>query len=526
MGSFGRTVLGVIVAGLFCGCPNPPDNPPRTYGSFPLIIGMEYALPGLASGLIDVGLPGVKPLPESFSWGEMQPTENAAIDFRFLDRMVGEAQSAGYTTLVLGLRSENPWASVDPSQGLHAGTDPTPKPEHRAAFQAWVRAIVERYDGDGIQDMPDLVRPIGYYEIGVEFSSYEPEPVEDYLVMLDLAYAAAHEAFTDVIVMHVAFLTSTVFTNHPTPEQYEETFAAAHPRIFNHGLAEMRAVLDRPDLFDAVNVHALADPYEIEDIAAWLRFEMTQRGYTRPIVISDTAPAPLIAWGPATVCDRAEDQMGVILPPATEADRCRIAEMFQAVLDGDAGALAWLHGFVAADMVKRVVVAAEQDIALINTAYMEDLVLLTWPIAQAGAGTGAWAGMAETQVNVFTNARTVTGLRPIFYALQQLAGHFEHYEQVERSATENPNVRLYRVSDMQARRPTFYIAWHAPPGLTLADDAMPELAISLVAEGAQATVEALIVEEGRTTPITTTLPFEDGALALLLTRTPIFVFIE
>lgn len=35
-------------------------------------------------------------------------------------------------------------------------------------YIAFVRATVERYDGDGVEDMPRLVNPIKYWQVGNE----------------------------------------------------------------------------------------------------------------------------------------------------------------------------------------------------------------------------------------------------------------------------------------------------------------------------------------------------------------------
>ena len=53
---------------------------------------------------------------------------------------------------------------------------------------------MERYDDDGQQDMPGLRYPVRIFEIGTEFSSYEPESVEEYLEVLQACYKAAHAA--------------------------------------------------------------------------------------------------------------------------------------------------------------------------------------------------------------------------------------------------------------------------------------------------------------------------------------------
>lgn len=37
-----------------------------------------------------------------------------------------------------------------------------------AAYTAWVTAAVERYDGDGVDDMPGLLAPIRHWEVDNE----------------------------------------------------------------------------------------------------------------------------------------------------------------------------------------------------------------------------------------------------------------------------------------------------------------------------------------------------------------------
>jgi hypothetical protein len=41
-------------------------------------------------------------------------------------------------------------------------------PVDTPAYQAFVRATIERYDGDGLSDMPGLVTPIRYWQVDNE----------------------------------------------------------------------------------------------------------------------------------------------------------------------------------------------------------------------------------------------------------------------------------------------------------------------------------------------------------------------
>lgn len=483
----------------------------------PIRIGVEYAPPGLGKPFAALGVPAVKPYPDAITWGSMQRRPDAAIDFSAMDRFVREYQQAGFRELILVLKAKCSWGSRD------AATNYAPKPEHAAAFDRWVAAVVERYDADGKDDMPGLKYPVRTYELGSEWSTFEPTPVDDYLAMLARAHKAAHTASPRVTVLHAAFLTTTVFRDHPGPSRYAAAFAATDPRVMHKSLADLRKILDRPRHFDAVNFHALGDPTEIEDTVGWLRWEMRRRGYTKPLIISDTMPSPLIAWGPATRDRGPARSLGLVVPPATEADRPRLARYFTRLVDADADTVAWTQAFVAADMVKKVVIAAEQGVALINTAFMEDLFPLKLKLAQAGAGTSAWGGMAEVKLNFLTQERTVVSLRPSYHAVARLQVHLRDYDAVERTRLADGPARVYR---FRKGPRSWYVAWLEPARVVLPGEPVPTLDVSLAVPGRRVAVEKLIDQAGQTRPETAAVPVRDGRVRLTLTPAPVFVLPE
>ena len=129
---------------------------------------------------------------EAHDWGTMQRGPDAEIDFGKLDNYVRDFQAAGISVTTLALKSHSDWASVDHS--TFRSNNAAPKPEFRDLYANWITSIVERYDGDGVDDMDGLIYPIKHYEIGSEFSSFEPEPVDEYLEMLEIAYEAAQQS--------------------------------------------------------------------------------------------------------------------------------------------------------------------------------------------------------------------------------------------------------------------------------------------------------------------------------------------
>lgn len=479
-------------------------------GEGEIIIGVEYVVPGIGDAFSDLRIPAVKPLPGSFSWDKMQKNPNASIDFSFTDKYVKEFQDNGFTQIVFGLRTSSnllidPWM-IDKEYPKTQAVDPT----YYSAFANWVKSLVERYDKDGVNDMPELKYPVKHYEIGVEFSSYQPEPTEVYLKTLELGYKAAHEASDQVIVGHSAFLVTPVFRDNPNPNEYEKAFAENLVGTAGKGLKDIRMILDRPDLFDVLNVHNLGWPYEIEQIVDWLKYETSQRGYSKPIIISDTAPTSFAGLGPATVTEG--KNLAVMLPPATEADRSRLAQYFKKLISNDTGYINWLRNFLAGDVVQRVVVAAEQRIGLIDTAFTGDLPGATSAIFQAGAGNSGWGGMVDYQ------GVQVTGKRPAYYSLQQLQENIRGYESIVRVKTDE-DIRLYRVTKQGEE---FFIVWYGYEKLYLPEDQLPIKNVEIDVGASKVTIEKM-----KTSPdiLRNSVDIVNGILSLTITPEPLYIFI-
>lgn len=480
-----------------------------------IIIGIEYAAPGVGKSFGELGVPAVKYYPDQVTWDEMQSAAGAAINFNEMDRYVEEYQNAGFKELTIILRSKSNWASKNPISNF------TPKSEYFDDYKNWVSSVVERYDFDGNRDMPGLKNPVKYFGIGSEFSSFEPELADDYIKILESAYNAAHSVSDEVFIMPAGLLVTTAFKNYPKSNEYDAAFRVTDKKIMYHSLPDIRKILDRPDIFDSIDFHALGDPYEIEETVEWLDYEMDKRGYKKPIVIGDSATTPFIAWGPATTCVGSPSKLGVIVPPAKEEDRCRLAEYFKKLVDGDENAARWTQKFSAEDIAKKVIIAAEQNIALINTAFMEDLTPLKAKIIQAGAGTSPWGGMTLTTYNFLNQKRTIQEFRAPFYALKQLVGYLNGYDSVERIIQNDENIRLYKF--LKDDKP-FWITWFDPVKVILPGEETPQTKLVLETGKKSVRVEELITVFGKTKGDRRTLETKNGVLELAITPTPVFIF--
>ncbi|MEW6363761.1 MAG: hypothetical protein AB1714_03880 [Acidobacteriota bacterium] len=497
------------------------DEPlPGRFAGKGIVIGLEYAVVNnqplvheMSRALAETGMTGMKHFPDAVEWGDMQKGPDQKIDYTRLDWFVNEYQQSGFTELTLCLKPHCTWGSVDvPPLGKY--TDPSPKPEYRRLFEKWIQSVVERYDRDGVADMPGLRWPVRYLEIGSEFSSYEPEPVDAYLNTLGMAFRAAHNAYPAVRVGHAAFLITPVDLDVKNPADYDRVWAETKHPDPSHDLADQRAILDHPELFDFINIHNLGWPYEIEDILRWLRYETRRRGYSRPVVVSDTVPTSYIGWGPATTCTA--KPLGYVCKPAVEADRCRLADFFKKLVNKDAASLAWTRGFVAADHTKRAVVAAEQGVKLINLSFTGDITLATMPFFQAAAGISAWGG--ALRVDAFTGA--VLERYPLFYAIRQLMGYLKSGSTVSRVKYADDRIRVYMIRAAGRRS---WVAWFNPNKALLPEDGQPAITVSLATGAAKVTIEPVITTMGQTEPDRRVVATKNSAVRLSLTHTPVYV---
>ncbi|MDX1574794.1 MAG: hypothetical protein R3285_01290, partial [Kiloniellales bacterium] len=218
--------------------------------------------------------------------------------------------------------------------------------------------------------------------------------------------------------------------------------------------------------------------------------------------------------GPATDCTGGTQ--GVLIPPAGEEDRCRLAAYFRRLVDGDPATLAWSRGFVAADHVQRTVIAAEQGIEVINLSFTFDLPLLTWRLARAGAGISAWGGAAKFRMA----SGQVLESYPLTHAIGQLMGHLEGVTRVERVALPDSAHRVYRLT--RAAGPV-WVAWLDRDRVLLPEDGTPGSPATLDLGALAVQVEPVITEMDRKTPRRTRHRTQDGRLILELAHRPVYI---
>jgi len=136
------------------------------------------------SAISEYGGAWVRPHPGAFLWDAMQESYDGKIDFSSTDKEIKNFQSNNLGILVtiwpfadwdqekLANATE---CKVDNNDEFLSSNDKKGRgdylplyrcnPNNWQVYQEWVTKIVERYDGDGIDDMPGLTMPVKYWEV-------------------------------------------------------------------------------------------------------------------------------------------------------------------------------------------------------------------------------------------------------------------------------------------------------------------------------------------------------------------------
>lgn len=203
----------------------------------------------------DLGARWSRPHPGAFIWGEVE-REPGQYDWSRTDRAVKEAQGHGFNLIV----TLWPYAEWDQSRCR------TPLPEDRArefrelgryrgppcdleAYREFVRRAVERYDGDGVDDMPGLKYPVRYWEVSNEPSMQEELTFftgtpPDYFEILRATHGAVEAADPDATVVQGGAASA----EHETADFWEEVYDLGGAQYFD--IANVHSIgLESYDLY-------------------------------------------------------------------------------------------------------------------------------------------------------------------------------------------------------------------------------------------------------------------------------------
>ncbi len=238
----------------------------------------------------------------SLLWGVIEP-EKGNYQFAGIDRGVRKMQGAGIDTIVATIRSINRWGGNMKAQKKFRRGDPLTSrsgfPSDIEAWKSFLRKVVERYDGDGVDDMPGLKYPIRYWQIEGEWMWQWKDSAQNYLRFLKISYDEIKKAYPDAKVVSgavtggVAFAVGEGFDKRGYFEkgggrkgvQRVRRSQLVRSRKYKKAIRKARLFMDRAkDSYDILDVHLYTrDAYSIPPVAAWLKDVMEEFGYSKPI---------------------------------------------------------------------------------------------------------------------------------------------------------------------------------------------------------------------------------------------------
>jgi hypothetical protein len=236
-------------------------------------------------------------------WGEIEPRPPAGGRHTYkwdrLDEAVKGLQAEGFQIQGI-IKSVSPWAvrtgeTGRKRKGMASG--PPSRPEDWEAYGKFIFSLVERYDGDGMDDMPGLKYPVRYWQIESEAHNLPlwSGTAEEYLKLLQAAYRSAKKADPQTKILMSEFNLGDLFDRVEGRSMFEERLELQekYPPL-KKALRFINLILDHPESFDVVSFHANYDYTGITPTVNWLKEGMKRRGYEMPIWIGDAASAPLL----------------------------------------------------------------------------------------------------------------------------------------------------------------------------------------------------------------------------------------
>ena len=208
-------------------------------------------------------------------WGLVERYEDAGYDWTGYDNVVKEAQKLGIE-LIFNIA---PYAEWD------QGGRGKKKPNNLLQYKKFVYSLVERYDFDGIEDMPGLTSGFHHYEIINEpmaLGHFFDGSAEDYFEILKLSYLAAKSASpkTRILIGGLADIDEDMIQGlfrrirNPDPKmlEYSKTFHTYYDILHTMGVE---------DYYDILSIHCYKT-----DIKKQVSY---YKKFNKPIWITETA---------------------------------------------------------------------------------------------------------------------------------------------------------------------------------------------------------------------------------------------
>lgn len=454
------------------------------------------------------------------NWGTLEPRAPVggkhSYNWSKLDEGVQQWQKYGIH-IMMSLRFVSPWANATPKGNQFTYLDGPwalipkgvgdyiPTPEHQQDLRDYIQHLVERYDGDGKEDMPGLLFPILYYQVCNEAYNelFWAGTVEEYGAHLKEVAQAAHQANPKVkiILSGVCFQPMSGYYD----KQMDPRTKAYVEKLLPKTAPKMIPFLKRMDEFSR---RSLTFPeYDILD-ARWSSYG----------VVAQCKEELRLAGRPDTEVWSAEIYSAfplldaMILPmttlysyptPSRSLDYIRIT---RSPKDKDFGVVnRWYRGLQASMVVKNCMVGLEAGSKKLMNGWALDSQV---PVAPYPLGVGGY------------KSTTFNCLWPAAYTYKLLIEKLDGITSCRRLPVV-PDVYVYQCTVHNGRR--VLVAFYDDHIGQNHNEALGTIPVKIPFGGVSARLTHIITEIGQTHPEVEQLKSNAGVLQVTLSEFPVFI---
>lgn len=496
----------------------------------PFVFGDEYANPGLASYYKSLGTTFTR-IPE-LGWDRVEPNapKNGKhnYDFSLLDIFILAYQENGYQDFHMVVKPNAEWACDIPPTGCVRAAAPPGYPikkEHEKDLYDFIYNLVERYDNDGENDMPGLLRPVTYYEIMSEaqhtaqFCVGSASRVNEYKKILKICHSALKAANPEAKIVLAGLTMEQVFRGFPSKEESSRRMDCMGQWLkdFPNQVKFIKEVVQLTDYYDIVEIHYLDDMFQVYGFMQWLRDDLKIK---KPIWIGDAFPIQSVLPDKHS-CAPVEFSLGRQIFSGVDSVATRKYSSRGAVTLEDNTIDEWYRQEHATSLVKRVVFATHSGFEGIMMGNTYDWI--AWRSSPHLTDT-AWMGLVEVndaRINIHNYKKfRVLAKRPAFVAYQTLIKKINGFTEVDRVDIKD-GVFMYEYVVNGERK---FVMWTEDlvndcPICESTEDATATVDISSILAKSEVKVTHLVTSTDQASPKTETLSSEK----LALTEAPIIV---
>jgi len=232
----------------------------------------------------DLGFGWSRPHPGPFIWNTIEP-EKGKFDFSEADEIVKLAQAHNISILATiwpyATWDQEKWGNIDrfvKETIFFQLPKSRYKPYDIGEYKLFVKALVERYDGDGINDMSGLEKPIKYWEVlnepdtsifGENLAFFKGN-AKDYFEILKATYEAVKEADPEATVINGGTI--------PIPRDKEGNVLNEFIEFWDQVLE-----LGGGNYIDVFNIHSFSIPEDVDVMKKLLE----KHGINKPIWVTE-----------------------------------------------------------------------------------------------------------------------------------------------------------------------------------------------------------------------------------------------